>query len=336
MTGSRKPAWFTGLADYLLGRPAVLFVILAGVGLNLISQKAISSGVQQKVNNLRFKLIKRSIVLYLMGMLFLQWWGADILHFYGVFLSAGVLLLSTSSRRLWAMIAILLFSSGIVFLIMDSSMPGIQEWLIAGGKVGEWVDEVLISGNYPVFPWLMFLLIGLWLGRPSVMGDSTRRRSLLKASLFCVAVAETLGRLGPPLLFGLLGLKDQGFLGMLFMLNSFPMTPLFAISAAGCGILVLIASLSGPWPHFSVRGWKMLQNTGKLSLSIYVGHIFLFLWLESWLKNRVSSEIYPMVAVSLILVFCMLTPIFSDIWGRNFRRGPLEWLLRRAAELRLW
>jgi uncharacterized protein len=336
LTGSRKPVWFTGLADYLYGRPAVLFVILAGVGLSLMSQKAVSSGDPQKVNNVRFALIKRSIVLYIMGMFFMQWWGADILHFYGVFLSTGALLLSTSCRRLWAMITALLLSSGTVFLIMDSSMPGVQEWLSGGGMVGGWVDEVFISGNYPVFPWLMFLLFGLWLGRSSVIGDPVKRRSLLKASLLCVVCAETLGRLGPPFVFGILGLKDEGILSMLFMLNSFPMTPLFAISATGCGILVLIASLTGPWSLFSVKGWKMLQNTGKLSLTIYISHIFLFLWLDGWLRNRISGEIYPIAAVSLILAFCLLTPVAAEIWSRYYRRGPFEWFLRQTAAIRLW
>lgn len=328
-------AWFVQAADFLYGRPAVLFVILAGVGLSLMSRRAIASGEPEKLAEIRATLWKRSIVLYAMGMLFRRWWGADILHFYGVFLSTAALLLTLRGKWLWGLIASILLASGGVFLVIDQTPPFIGEAISRAGMFGDWFDDLFIDGSYPLVPWLMFLLIGLWLGRNEIITSAAVRRRLVRGALISLVAAELLGRLMPPLLFGVLGLRNEGVLEMLCMLNSFPMTPLFSISAVSGAVLILSLAMARPSPFLPTGAWRVLQNTGKFSLSIYVSHIFLFLWLESWLRGMVSVEIYPALAVSIILVCFFVVPAAADSWARNFGRGPLEWVLRQAAA-KLW
>lgn len=328
-------AWFTRIADFLYGRPAVLFVILAGIGLSLMARRAIVSREPGKLAEVRASLWRRSIILYAMGMVFMRWWGADILHFYGVFLSTAALLLTVSGKRLWGMITLLLIASGVVFLLVDVTPPGLQHWLTRAGMAGDWLDDLFFDGNYPVAPWLTFLLIGLWLGRNEVFTNPAFRRVLVKGALITLLCAELLGRVGPWLLFHTFGFKEEGVIEMLVMLNPFPMTPLFSLSAISCAVLVLCVVLSGTFSFLPAGAWRILQNTGKLSLSIYISHIFFFLWLDSWLQDWVGFRAYPSLAVLIILVTFFVIPAAADVWIRNFGRGPLEWLLRKAAA-RLW
>jgi len=335
LVGHGGPEWFLTLADFLYGRPAVMFVVLAGVGLSLMAKRAIESQDPNKLASVRSSLVKRSVVLYGMGLTFSHWWSADILHFYGVFLSTGALLLTAPSRRLWGIIFSFFFLSGIVFLVDDKTPPQLEIMMQQAGLLGNLVDDLLISGNYPVVPWFLFLLIGMWLGRYQVIGNPLFRRRLVTIALTGLFFSELLGRLGPSVLFGRLGLKNEGVLGMLFMLNSFPMTPLFEISAVCCAFLVLNLALTRPPVLFPDSFWRSLQNTGKLSLSIYILHIFLCIWLENLLRNRISPSLYQSLALSLILLFFFVTPAIADSYSRRFGRGPFEWLLRRVAE-NLW
>lgn len=335
LSGHKGVEWFIGMADFLYGRPAVLFVILAGIGISLMARRAIVSEEPKKLAEVRASLWRRSIILYAMGMVFLRWWVADILHFYGVFLFTGAFLLTGSGRRLWAIIAALFIASGAVFLLLDVTPPALQEWLARAGLAGDWLGDLFFNGDYPVAPWLMFLLIGLWLGRNEVITNPALRRVLVKGALIVLLGAELLGRVGPWLLFHSLGFKQESVLEMLVMLNPFPMTPLFSLSAISCAVLVLCAALSTTFSFLPAGAWRILQNTGKLSLSIYIGHIFFFLWLDSWLRHRVSVEAYPALAVGIILITFCVIPAVADAWVRSFGRGPLEWLLRRAAA-RLW
>jgi len=335
LVGHGGPAWFVKFADFLYGRPAVIFVVLAGVGLSLMAKRAIESQDPKKLASVRASLIKRSIILYGMGLIFRHWWSADILHFYGVFLSTGALLLTAPTRRLWGIIFSFLFLSGVIFLVEDKTPPQLEMIIQQTGLLGNLVDDLFISGNYPVVPWFLFLIIGVWLGRHQVIGNPLLRRRLVTIALASLFFSELLCRLVPPILFGKLGLRDEGILSMLFMLNSFPMTPLFEISAVSCAILVLNLALSRPPKLFPDSFWRAMQNTGKLSLSIYILHIFLCIWLESLLRNRISPSLYQGIALSLILLFFFVTPAIADSYGSRFRRGPFEWLLRRAAE-NLW
>lgn len=246
LSGSTKPLWFVSSADFLLGRPAVLFVVLAGIGLSLMSKKAILSGAPEDLAKVRFALFKRSIVLYVMGLAFMRWWGADILHFYGLFLSAGALLLTFSTRRLWGMITVLLVLAGVVFLVMNDTLPSMDGWFLQAGMAGVWFDDLFIGGSYPMFPWFGFLLVGLWYGRLMADEDRDARDALGRKAFFVFIGAELLGRLGPPILFHTLGYKDEGVLEMLFMLNSFPMSPLFAVSATAGALMILSVVMALP------------------------------------------------------------------------------------------
>ena len=68
------------------GRGAVLFVVLAGGAISLISKQIYKDNDYSKKSALRIKLLKRALFLFILGFLNTSIWLADILHFYAIFI----------------------------------------------------------------------------------------------------------------------------------------------------------------------------------------------------------------------------------------------------------
>ena len=88
------PAWLAGLVGLLDGRAAATFVVLAGAGLSLLSQKGRMQKDRDRLARDRHTLLKRALFLFIFGLLYTPIWPADILHFYGVYIALAAFLLS--------------------------------------------------------------------------------------------------------------------------------------------------------------------------------------------------------------------------------------------------
>lgn len=77
------------------GRASALFVILAGIGITLMTRSAVASNEQIKISNSRKTIWKRSLFLFILGLLlYVMEWTGDILHYYGVYLFVAALLMT--------------------------------------------------------------------------------------------------------------------------------------------------------------------------------------------------------------------------------------------------
>ena len=93
----------SGLARWMIifdGRPAALFLILAGVGITLLSRRAVDSGDVAQIARVRMTFLKRGLLLFGLGYLNLLVWPGDILRIYGVSLVLAAWLFDASDRRL--------------------------------------------------------------------------------------------------------------------------------------------------------------------------------------------------------------------------------------------
>src|SRR5207237_854354 len=73
-------AWIFGLLD---GRAAATFMVLAGIGLTLLSRRAVESGNRQAVARIRGIVARRGLFLLAIGFVNLAIWPGDILRVYG-------------------------------------------------------------------------------------------------------------------------------------------------------------------------------------------------------------------------------------------------------------
>ena len=90
--------WLRQVIGLFEGRAAVTFVVLAGIGLSLLTQRAQITNGAHGIRDSRKQLLKRAAFLFVVGLCYTPIWQADILHFYGIYIAAGTLLLTASNR----------------------------------------------------------------------------------------------------------------------------------------------------------------------------------------------------------------------------------------------
>ena len=315
------PIWLNWLAGLLDGRAAAIFVVLAGVGLSLLSHKGRVTGDRDRQRRDRNTLLKRALFLFVVGLAYIPIWPADILHFYGVYIAIAAFLLNASDRALWA--GVVALTIGFVLLLSFFDYEAGWNWETLE-YTGFWTAEgmvrhIFFNGFHPVFPWLAFLLIGLWLGRQDV-GDAGTRRSILRISLI-VAVLSEAASLVLTRLF-------SGELGLLFDSKPIPPMPLYVVAGAATAIVVILLCLEVTQRRPEANWLQPLVHTGQLALTLYVAHVLIgmgFLEAIGRLQNQSIT-----FAVTTSIIFSTLGVVFAHLWRLRFRRGPLEWVMRKV------
>jgi uncharacterized protein len=328
---SRHPHWFTGLAFFLQGRAAAIFVMLAGIGITLMSHKALLSGDAVLYKKVRQELLRRSVVLFLLGLVFLNWWSSDILHFYGIFLSTGALLLFAPGFSILLLIGGCLVSGTFLYIFYEAS-PTLIKVLLPANPVFELCDGLLMSGQYPVLPWFSFFLVGMWLGRPEIISNKRVIRRIFWVSLLVFSLTIVLDNTSDILLGHFQIIQNDSPLGLLFLSVPFPMSPFFAISAMAGSLVVIIMCITlNDHPLFA-RPFSHLTAIGKMSLTIYISHIFIGLFVEHFTISKLNPEEFQMFTVVFTFLFCLGVFGGTKLWFRQFTRGPFEWLLRQLSQ----
>ena len=326
--GRAGAGWLVGAVGALEGRAAATFVVLAGVGLSLLAGRARSSGEAMELARVRRRLLARALFLFAVGLLYTPLWPADILHFYGIYIAVGALLLRASGRALWGLAALFALAFVVLLLAFDYEAGWDWETLSYGGfwTPAGMVRHLFFNGFHPVIPWTAFLLAGMWLGRQELGDRRARARIGVLAALVLVA-AEGLSRLLVSSLSEGASAETTETVGALLGTAPMPPMPLYLLSAGASAFLViaLCASLTAKRPD--ARWVRPLAATGQLALTLYVAHVLIgmgALELGGMLEDRSLA-----FAVGSALLFCAASVVFSALWRGRFRRGPLELVMRR-------
>ncbi len=316
-------------AQLFEGRASALFVILAGVGITFMTNKARVSSNGVSASKSRMVLIKRGLLLVFIGLLYAPIWEADILHFYGFYFLIAAVVFMFSDRMLLLVSTMIMLTFPILMLFFNyeqnwnwASLSYENFWSLDG-----MVRHILFNGFHPIFPWAAFLVFGMWLGRQD-LSQKTIRKKLFLGSTTCLIVTEGV--------FYIIRthLADSEALGMakdevdfLFSIAIIPPLPQYIISAASAAVMMLIGCLyfSNKFAKSKVHQW--LCQTGKLSLTLYVAHVILGMGILESMGLLANQTI----AFSLFsaFIFCVCGIVFSVIWLNYFKMGPLEWLFRK-------
>ena len=310
----------------LHGKGAALFVILAGVGMSLMVNSARACNDLQKIRGTQIILFKRAIFLFVFGLLYLPLWPADILHFYGLYISIGALALRTSRRRLWIGIVTLVWIYPLILLLIDYDsgwdwqlVEYAEFWTPAG-----FIRNLFINGFHPVIPWLAFVFAGLWLGRQNLLKVVFRRQLLLiSIAVFIATQFISSAVLRSALSSGLFSSEDAI---ALFGTQPMPPLPLYMISAISLSfvIIALCVVLS---EKYRKRRWLInLVITGQMALSHYVTHVVIGMLAVYIMFGENSMSL--LFTFFYALVFCMLSIGFSILWRKRYSRDPMSLLMR--------
>lgn len=331
-TFESEPYWLSECVERIEGRAAALFVLLAGIGISLLTRQARQAGTLTVRLKLRRMLCRRAVFLFIAGTCLSITWPGDILHFYGIYLLIAAFLFSASDRVLLvaACLSPLIFLG--FFAVVSAGNPGnayFPTWKTSNEPLAL-IASSFFNGVYAVFPWITFVLAGMWIGRQNIMDTRLRRKLLVTGAVaamsaelvswFLISRPEAGPLTGAPLFSA--GLLARGFLGT----GMWPPTPFFMLSAGGTALCLLVISL---YLSEKVRlKWILpVSNTGRMALSLYVGHVLFGINLLLYLGGSDAESI--VFSVGWATAFYIIFIVLCFFWLKRFRTGPLEYVMRR-------
>ncbi|MGH1485459.1 MAG: DUF418 domain-containing protein [Cellvibrionaceae bacterium] len=312
------------------GRASALFVILAGVGVSFITNKARLSNDRLFIVKGRLLLVKRGLLLITIGLIYTPIWEADILHFYGFYFLIAAAIFTFNKTTVLFISAFIMLVFPVLMLFFNyeenwdwATLTYENLWSLDG-----MIRHILFNGFHPVFPWAAFLVFGMWLGRQDLSQGLIRKKLLLWSLLTLVVIEYSFYWIKATV-------GDSSVLEMtpeevtfLFSISIIPPLPQYILSAASSAVIVLMACLYLSERFSGNNIIKWLCQTGKLSLTLYLAHVMIgmgFLEAIGRLENQTIN-----FSLSSALIFCIVGTVFSVVWLSFFKTGPLEWVFRKV------
>ena len=297
-------------------RFASTFVLTAGVGITLLTRRVVADGDRAAVTQMRWRLVRRGMFLYVLGQLLDVIWPGTIIVYYGAMFAISALLFTLATRWIIAIgLAAAIAGWGIALWSFWRVEDGESvRWLLDPGpdSIRRYMFDVAVNGTHPLLPWMVFLCAGIVLGR--VLGAPDWR-------LWC-------GGLGL-LLFGVATVvsstADTAFTELALSRHPFDRGIVYAASALGTS-LVAFAAIS--WVADRVRGpvVETLRQAGQMSLTLYIAHILIFNLVVDWLGWVEPAGLET--ALTFAFGFWLVAMVLGAMWHRRYGRGPVERVYR--------
>jgi uncharacterized membrane protein len=297
------------------GRAAILFGLLAGVGVSLLAASRSTSAAAA-----RAKLLWRAAVLLPLG-LWLQTLDHGvyvILQDYALLFVVATVVLSVPDRWLLGLAAAttVLGSTGYLWGLIHDPVAFERRAAALGDAAGEIVHRLVLSGPYPLITWTGPFLLGMWIGRRDLRRGSAPRRLVVGGGLAAVGAWGLSWLLvawrGAP---GEVAGWDH-----LLLDDPHSQMPLWLIGSTGSAVLVLGASL---WlaDRATFATWPLVA-AGQLAFTVYVGHLLAL----HWDRDRLTSDEVGLAAL-IVLGFALAAMALATAWRAVLPRGPLELVL---------
>ena len=321
------PAWLVKLVGLLDGRAAATFVVLAGVGISLMSHKGRTTGNRVQIVQDRRTLLKRALFLFIVGLLYTLIWPADILHFYAVYITVAAFLTAAPTRKLWGYSAALVLAFAVLFFAMNYEQGWDWKTLEYDGfwtPVGM-LRHLFYNDFHPLIPWLAFLFVGNILARQNMNNPAIRKRVFVWGAGIA-GIAEAVSWLLIRTLSAGASPADQEAIAAVFGTEPMPPMPLYMLAGAGTACAIISASVAFAERYRDAAWLRPFVATGQLALTLYAAHVIVGMGvLEAFgkLENQTLS-----FALFAALVFCAFGVLFSHLWRSRFKRGPLEAIMR--------
>jgi uncharacterized membrane protein len=291
------------------GRPSILFAVVAGVALGIVTGGAKPASLRR--SDARWRLVIRAVLLIALGVLLwmLPSGIAIILDYYGV---------------MFLLLIPLLFLPRVVLvaiaLVLLAAALALREWLFAAGVPEDepWAtaSDYLLVGYYPALLWLPLLIVGLVCGRSDLSATRTRVIMLGLGALVSLA-----GYGAAAVLPGFTAEAHSGTLPEL-------------LGSGGLAVAVVAALLlvldSPRTPHGLTVVAAPFVAIGRMPLTIYTAHVLVIAALA---PLGPAGLFAPEVGIPLLVLLTVVSAVVALVAMRAGRRGPLEALLSYLAGL---
>ena len=303
-------------------RFAATFVMVAGMGITLMTNRSRLSGDRERRSTERWVLIRRGVLLYAFGFVFEWLWSGTILFFYGAFFIVGASLFALRTRWLVAIGAAAAIAAAAIqwwaFETNHDTSWLFNDWYSTGPyrSPRRLLFDTFVNGTHPLFPWLAFLCAGMIIGRYLPLRTAWRR-VLIALGVLLVSGTYLARRL----------FADTPLRTRLLATDPFSRSLNYTLGTLGSSIVA-----------FCVIGWiasatrssvvtKAFAAAGRTTLTLYIFHALVF----NALVNR-WHIIRPAgldVALAFAAAFWVVAITAAALWQRRYAVGPAEWVYRK-------
>ena len=316
---------FNPLTGPLTTRFAATFVLIAGIGVSLFTKRARVSYNRADIQHARIVLLRRGTLLYFLGY-FVQWiWPGTILFYYGAYFIIAAAVFAWSTKRLIALGgASIIIAAGLSWWRASQLLDGNNtRWLSPSpNSPRNLLIRTFVDYTHPVFPWIVFFIAGIMLGRHIHQLTEIRLRLMFAAILLMLATHAANFLFTPSsqisnrdfVLAKLLSTQPLDR-GMLFSLGT-----LATAVVALCLVSLVVERAS----HLGLT--QLLARAGRMTLSVYLLHVIFF--------NLVVHRLHWVgatgldTALVLSLLFYVVALMLSSWWNKHFGLGPAERVYR--------
>jgi uncharacterized protein len=316
--GERSGGWVNELFDPWTGplssRFAATFVLVAGVGVTLLTRKAVRNGGDE-ITEMRWRLARRGALLYAGGLFLDTIWAGTIIPFYGAMFALAALMFTLRSRWI-ALVGAIAVAAGALLRVWEFQH-------LEAGKSTRWVFfptegapqsfllDVFVNGTHPLFPWLGFFCIGILLGR--VLDTNWWHSAALGTGLMLFTGASIVS-----------GLASTDFQQTMLSTNPGSRSLVYVASALGTALLAF-AAIDTIANRFENQT-DPLRRAGQMTLTLYLAHIFVFNFIVDWVGLVEPGGVTTSLLFSL--GFWVAAIAAANMWHRRFGRGPAERIYR--------
>ena len=335
--GERRSDGVAGVFDPFAGplstRFAATFVLTAGVGITLLTRRALADraagapGAPEAVTAMRWRLVRRGMVLYLLGLYLDVIWPGTIILYYGWMFAVAALLFTLASRWLVALGVVVTLAAWALrgWAVARTRDGGDVGWLLSpgAGSIRRYLVDVWLVGTHPLLPWLGFLCAGIVLGRHLATPDWRLRSIALGATL--LGAASLVGALvagdGADEVTGALASTDPADRGLPYV-----------ASALGSALVAfaVVSWLADRATGTAARLVDPFRRAGQMTLTLYVAHVLVFLLLVDslgWIEPAGLGT-----SLGFALAFWVVLIVAGAAWHRRFGRGPAERIYRALGD----
>ena len=345
--------WLSGYIDYksplyqlseLLGSfPAAMFTFLVGMSLFISIKRQEAEGVDPQL--IADRNLRRGVAIFFFGLLFLifvwmpeEVFAWDILTFIGASLLIVFQLRKLSSKVLLSIALLVVAVSPVIRMLADYH----SHW----NKWGEYtisfaMPDVLMgffaNAYFPLFPWIVFPLLGYVIGRACFGEQELRLPKILLPAGFILIIASMI-----MIYISSMVNLPEAVSWYISPFTFYPASTSFLLLAMGINILFFVLF----YRLFDLKQ-KTLSDSrflifcnrySRYALTAYVVHHALFLW---WLiaYNYYKGELFRWTlygyimptayAMLVVLIFITLFYLLIVAWDKSGGRYSFEWWLKR-------
>ena len=320
---------FNPLTGPLTTRFAATFVLIAGIGVSLFTQRVRASNNRADIQHARIVLLRRGTLLYFLGY-FVQWiWPGTILFYYGAYFIIAAAVFAWSSKRLITLGgASIIIAAGLSWWRASQLLDGNNtRWLSPSpNSPRNLLIRTFVDYTHPVFPWIAFFITGIMLGR-HIHHLSKIRLRLMFASILLMLATHAANFLFTPssqivnrdfVLAKLLSTQPLDR-GVLFSLGT--------LATAVVALCLVSFIVERALRTIALRLFvKLLARAGRMTLSVYLFHVVFF--------NLVVHRLHWVgatgldTALVLSMSFYVVALFIASGWNKHFGLGPAERVYR--------